>query len=81
MTMSVANAIIALAQIMNIDSMTSERQKSIVNNLKKIEFVCRKILNGEILKKLILIAKQNPDFEPKATSYSADTADCLHQLQ
>lgn len=25
------------------------------------------------LKKLILIAKQNPDFEPKATSYSADT--------
>ena len=73
MTMSVANAIIALAQIMNIDSMTSERQKSIVNNLKKIEFVCRKILNGEILKKLILIAKQNPDFEPKATSYSADT--------
>lgn len=72
MTMPVAYAVIALAQIVDVDSMTTNNQKSIVENLKKIEYACHKILNKDILKSLIQIAKQNPDFEPTCASYSAD---------
>ena len=73
MTMSVASAVIALAQIIDIESMSSTNQKRIISNLKKIEFVCHKILNKEVLHGLIQIAKQNPDFEPTTATYSADS--------
>ena len=72
MNMSVANAIIALAQIIDMDSMTSEKQKKIVGNLKKIEQACHNILNETVLSSLIKIAKQNPDFTPQKASYTAD---------
>ncbi len=72
MTMPVANAVIALAQIINMDSMTSENQRKIVGNLKKIESACHKVLNGDILTSLIRISKQNPDFQPTKVSYNAD---------
>ena len=73
MTMSVASAVIALAQIIDVESMSSTNQKRIISNLKKIEFVCHKILNKEVLRGLIQIAKQNPDFEPTTATYSADS--------
>ncbi|MCQ2599890.1 MAG: DUF5312 domain-containing protein [Treponema sp.] len=72
MNMSVANAIIALAQIIDMDSMTSEKQKKIVGNLKKIEQACHNILNETVLSSLIRISKQNPDFTPQKASYTAD---------
>lgn len=72
MNMSVANAIIALAQIINMDSMTSEKQKQIVSNLKKIEQACHNILSEPVLANLIRLSKQNPDFVPQKASYSAD---------
>lgn len=72
MTMSVAHAVIALAQIVDMDSMTSENQKKIIGNLKKIEYACNKILTPEVLTSLIQVAKQNPDFSPTKASYSAD---------
>lgn len=72
MTMPVAYAIIALAQIVNVESMTTDKQKGIIDNLKKIESACHKILNKEVLLGLIRVAKQNPDFEPQSASYSAD---------
>lgn len=72
MTMSVAYAVIALAQIVDIDSMSSTNQKKIVNNLKKIEYICNRILTKGVLRALIQISKQNPDFEPTTATYSAD---------
>lgn len=72
MTMSVANAVIALAQIVDMDSMTSDNQTKIVGNIKKIEAACHKVLNGDILTSLIRLSKQNPDFVPTKVSYSAD---------
>lgn len=73
MTMPVANAIIALAQIIDINSMNAENQKKILGNLKKIEGACHKILTPELLTSLICLAKQNPDFVPSKESFSADT--------
>lgn len=73
MTMPVAYAIIALAQILDPESMTAANQKKIIDNLKKIEYACHKILNKNVLKSLIQVAKQNPDFEPTSASYTADS--------
>lgn len=72
MTMPVADAIIALAQIIHNNSITGEHQKQLINNLKKIEYACNKILTANTLRSLIQISKQNPDFEPTKASYSAD---------
>lgn len=71
MTMSVAYAIIALSQIVDVESMSTANQKSIIENLKKIEYACHKILNKDVLKSLIHVSKQNPDFEPTTASYTA----------
>lgn len=73
MTMPVAYALIALAQILDINSMTTANQKKLIDNIKKIEYACHKILNRDVLKSLIQIAKQNPDFEPTSAAYSADS--------
>lgn len=72
MTMSVASAVIALGQIVNPEAFSSTAQKELISNIKKIEFACNRILSPEILKGLIQIAKQNPDFEPSKAVYSAD---------
>lgn len=72
MTMSVANAVIALAQIINIDEVTSDRQNEIVSNLKKIEYISENIFTNGVLENLIKLAKQDPEFEAKKAVYSAD---------
>lgn len=72
MTMPVADAVIALAQIFHNNTLSSEQQKQLINNLKKIEYACNKILTANTLRSLIQISKQNPDFEPTKASYSAD---------
>lgn len=72
MTMPVANAIVALSQIITQNEITSQTRNTIIASMRKIEGACHKVLNADILRGLIQIAKQNPDFEPTKASFTAD---------
>lgn len=73
LTMPVAEAVIALSQILHNNSVSENKQKEIINSLKKVEYACHKIFTEDSLKKLIQLSKQNPEFEPQRAAFSADS--------
>lgn len=69
LTTSVARAVNALNQLYKGDSYTKEDEEKLLGNLKKINSVFRKTLTPEILKKMIQLAKKEPEFIPQIASY------------
>lgn len=72
MNMSVANAVIALGQLFDQDSMTSQKQKEIISNLRVIESICHTVFAPDTIKKFIRLVKQDPDFEPQHSNHTSD---------
>lgn len=70
-TMSVANAIIALAQLIAPDVLTQDKRNSLLQNLKKIEGVTSHVLTAEVLKNFTILTKNDPDYTPKIANYKA----------
>lgn len=68
-TSSMAKAIIALASI-HAGNRPIDQDK-ILDNLKKISYVFRHILQPTSIQQLILLSKQDPDFVPEKASYSS----------
>ncbi len=70
-TMPVANAIIALQALLTGQEVPPEQRKDIISNLRHVEGITKRILNGNTLRTLLCIAKKEPDYNPQHASYKA----------
>lgn len=70
--MSVANAIIALHQLLHGKEPSVEERKQIFSNLRKIESIAKNIINENVLLNLIRIAKNEPEALPQKASYKVN---------
>lgn len=64
-TTSLADAIVALAELKKGNAFTEMDKKQIFSNLKKINFVITKVISAEKLKTIIRYAKNDIDYEPR----------------
>lgn len=63
------NAILALAKILHGGIMPDGMEKTLMESLKKMQSVIKRILDPEILKDLICVAKKDPEFKPTKATY------------
>ena len=68
-SVSVGNAILALARIASGGTLPQDREASLMESLKKIQSVIKRILDPEVLVGLIRLAKKDPEFKPKKAVY------------
>ena len=69
-TTTIADQVMALAQLRNGNAFTEQDKQRYIGNLKKINYVITKVLTSERLKTLIRLAKQNTLEEPRVCSYT-----------
>lgn len=69
-TRTMANEILALAQLRKNDELNEKEQSDIMGNLKKINFVISRVLTPEKLKMLIRYCKGDSAYEPQVAVYS-----------
>ena len=69
-TNTIANAVIALAQLHFGTSITTEKTDAYIAHLKKIAAVFNHIIPEERLRKLIQLAKEDISYEPRRVSYN-----------
>lgn len=69
-TLADGNAILALNQLLNGKENDSRTKKELMQNLRRIQAVIKKILDAKTLKNLICIAKHDSNFVPQRASYS-----------
>ena len=69
-TLADGNAILALNQLLNGKENDSRTKKEIMQNLRRIQAVIKKILDAKTLKNLICLAKGDSNFVPQRASYS-----------
>ena len=69
-TTSVADAVVALAQLRKGSDLSDTEKQSYLGNLKKINYVITKILSPEKLKTLIRLCRQDLAYEPGVAKYS-----------
>lgn len=67
---STASAIVAVAKLQNGGEIAEPIKDELINSLKKIAFVLKKIIPAYKLKALIRLAKEDVLYEPKTASYS-----------
>jgi hypothetical protein len=70
---AVMRAVLALKYLKTGKSLSNGETDSLVDNIKKINTVLLKILEPEILRKIICLAKKDPSFKPKIATYSTDS--------
>lgn len=70
MTSSLANAVLALEQLRTGKSVPQEQSEKYMECLKKINSVLSKYLTPDLLKKVIILAKKEPEFSPQTASYN-----------
>ena len=68
---SCIRGVTALKQLLDGEAPSDTEREQITGNLKKISMILTKILNPEILKKIICLAKKDPAFVPQAASYNS----------
>ena len=68
-TMPVANAILALNELLTGVPNDTRTKKEILQNLRRIQSVIKTILDADTLKNLICLAKNDPNFVPQKASY------------
>lgn len=68
-TMSTANAILALNELLHGQPNDTRVKKEILQNLRRIQAILKNTLDSDTLKNLICIAKKDPDFVPQKASY------------
>lgn len=67
---SMANAVVALAQIINSGNLSDDKAASYISHIKKIAYVSKRIFTQDHLRTLIQIAKQDPSYQPKVATIS-----------
>lgn len=68
---SVVRAVIALDQLRKGNKVNASSSELITSNIKKISAILVKIINPNVLKNIICLAKKDPAFKPKIASYTA----------
>ena len=80
---SLARAVLALEELRRGRPLRTEETQKINGHFRKINSVFTRVLNPEMLKKLICLAKKDPDASPQTASYKANSrqkfADYLDQ--
>ncbi|MFA6856352.1 MAG: DUF5312 family protein [Treponema sp.] len=66
---AVANAVLALAQLKNNGTLSSQRSRNYIENIKKIAYVLTHILPPDHLLALIRVYKESPGYMPKTAEY------------
>ena len=66
---AVANAVLALAQLKNGGTLSEERSRNYLDNIKKIAYVLTHILTQDHLKTIICLYKEDPNYTPKIVEY------------
>lgn len=69
-SVTMANEVLALAQLRKGSELTDTEQTSIMSNLKKVNFIISKILTADKLKTLIRYCKQDITYEPQKAVYT-----------
>ena len=69
-TSSMADEIIAIAQLRKGDVLSESESKSYISNLKTINYIITKILTPEHLKALLRYAREDFVYEPRTASYT-----------
>ena len=67
--MSAANAILALNELLNGQPNDTRVKKELLQNLRRVQAVIKKVIDADALKNLICLAKNDPDFVPQKASY------------
>ncbi len=69
---SVMRAVLALKYLKTGRVLSAGEKDSLIENIKKINSILGKILEPEVLRKIICLAKKDPSFKPKMASYSVN---------
>ncbi|MBR6341873.1 MAG: hypothetical protein IKR64_08215 [Treponema sp.] len=69
-TTSIADQVIALAQLRKGSVLSNDESEIYLTSLKKINYIITKILTVDRLKALVRMAKQNVTYEPDVASYT-----------
>ncbi len=72
LTGSVVRALVALDELRRGRPLTAEEKDTLMTNVRKINTITKKILSPEILKKIICIAKKDPNVTPQVASYKTN---------
>lgn len=72
LTGSIVRALIALDELKLGRPLTNEERESLMVNVRKINTVTKKILSPDMLKKIICIAKKDPNASPQAATYKTN---------
>lgn len=67
--MPVANAILALNELLNGQPNDTRTKKELLQNLRRIQAILKRVLDADTLKNLICLAKGDPNFVPQKASY------------
>lgn len=68
---SVVRAVVALSQLRKGSNLSQTEIDAISSNIKKISSILTKIINPDVLRQIICVAKKDPAFKPKVASYTA----------
>ena len=71
---SVMRAVLALKYLKTGRALSAGEKDSLIENIKKINSILGKILEPEVLRKIICLAKKDPSFKPKMASYSVNAS-------
>ena len=69
LTMPTANAVLALNELLQGQPNDTRIKKELLQNLRRIQAVLKRVLSADSLKSLICLAKNDPDFVPQKASY------------
>ena len=72
-TRSVANAILALGELLTGQKLSDRSSREVMDALKKLQTVRRQVLTNEVLLGLLRVAKKNPELMPERAVYKAKT--------
>ena len=67
--MPVANAILALNELLTGVPNDTRTKKELLQNLRRIQAILKNVIDAETLKNLICISKNDPNFVPQKASY------------
>ena len=68
-TTSLANAVKALLELYSGGNAGDNQKRSLVENLRKIQGVCKHVFTKEMLVRLIRLAKKDSEYKPEQASY------------
>ena len=68
-SMATANAVLALNELLRGQPNDTRTKKELLQNLRRVQAILKKVIDADALKNLICIAKKDPDFVPQKASY------------